>query len=68
MKLTGIDIEECYRETGRAGLAATWNLDEQLADMVMFVKVVLERFYFFSNVLFFILLFFIFLKFHRRCL
>jgi hypothetical protein len=34
MKLTGIDIEECYRETSRGGLASTWNLDETLAEMV----------------------------------
>eukprot|EP00123_Amoebidium_parasiticum_P014068 comp22309_c0_seq3/m.33127 comp22309_c0_seq3/g.33127 ORF comp22309_c0_seq3/g.33127 comp22309_c0_seq3/m.33127 type:complete len:270 (-) comp22309_c0_seq3:31-840(-) len=28
MKLTGIDIEECYRETAKGGLASTYNLDE----------------------------------------
>ncbi|KNC80461.1 hypothetical protein SARC_07177 [Sphaeroforma arctica JP610] len=32
MKLTGLDIEECYRETAKGGLSRTWNLDETLAE------------------------------------
>eukprot|EP00124_Ichthyophonus_hoferi_P005563 Ihof_evm2s841 gene=Ihof_evmTU2s841 len=30
MKLTGLDIEECYRETSHGGLASTYNLDNDL--------------------------------------
>eukprot|EP00124_Ichthyophonus_hoferi_P004320 Ihof_evm3s461 gene=Ihof_evmTU3s461 len=30
MKMTGLDIEECYRETAKGGLASTYNLDERL--------------------------------------
>eukprot|EP01029_Cantina_marsupialis_P012159 TRINITY_DN26840_c0_g1_i1.p1 TRINITY_DN26840_c0_g1~~TRINITY_DN26840_c0_g1_i1.p1 ORF type:complete len:566 (-),score=215.24 TRINITY_DN26840_c0_g1_i1:43-1740(-) len=30
MAMTGKDIEECYRETSRAGLSLTYNLDEQV--------------------------------------
>jgi len=33
LKLTGRDLREDYRETGRAGLALTYNLDERIDAM-----------------------------------